>query len=177
MSPLSLGEVLLLIAFLWHLSHQAGRLDRLHHRIDVASAALDGHLARRAATVADLATHLDPASGVILAEAAYAARSCDPSDFDNRMNVENVLTSALKATLEDDEDVAELRKDPTINLLLDELVADSRRLELSRRFHADAVQACIHLRQQRLVRMFRLAGRAPTPRTMDFDDQLPASLR
>ena len=177
MSPLNFFELVVAVGVIWHLSHQAGRLDRLHHRIDVALAALDGHLARRAATVTELATLLDPASAVILSDAAYAAHNCDPADFESRMNLENTLTAALKDTLEDEEDIAELRRDPAIAQLLENLVADTHRLELSRRFHADAVRACLHIRHQRLVRLFRLAGRAPMPRTMDFDDQLPASLR
>lgn len=177
MSPFNFLELLVCLAFMWHLSHQAGRLDRLHHRIDVALAALDGHLTRRAATVTDLAVLLDPATGVILSDAAYAARTCDPSDFDNRINLENLLTAAIKETLDDPADIEQLRNDPAISQILKDLVADSHRLELSRRFHADAVRACLHIRDQRLVRIFRLAGHAPLPRTMDFDDQLPASLR
>lgn len=177
MTPFYLGEFAVALAFLWHLSHQAGRLDRLHHRIDVSFAALDGHMARRAATVTELSAYLDPATGVILSEAAYAARSCDPRDVDERLVRENQLTSAIKETLADEEDISDLRQDPAISQLLDDLIADSHRLELSRRFHADAVRACLHIREQRLVRWFRLAGRAPLPRTMDFDDQLPSSLR
>ena len=47
---------LLVIAFsVWYLSHQAGRLDRLHHRIDVAELALHGQLVRRGGIVAELA--------------------------------------------------------------------------------------------------------------------------
>ncbi len=170
-------EIFAVLGFLWHLSHQAGRLDRLHHRIDVARAALDGHLARRAAIVADLANVADPASGLLLREAAIAARSFDPTDVMARIQVENTLTAAIRDTLEDPDDVAALSEDPVTAELLRELKDSSARLELSRRFHADAVQACRHLRQQRLVRLFHLAGHADAPETMDFDDQLPASLR
>ncbi len=173
-------QVLLLVAilvFAWHLSHQAGRLDRLHHRIDVSRAALDGHLIRRTATVTELAVMLDPASAVILSDAAYEARAVNEEDFDARIVAENQLTNAIRETLSDPSDVAELKTNPLIAQQLEQLVADSSRLELSRRFHADAVRDCLHLRQQRLVRIFRLAGHAPMPRTMDFDDQLPSSLR
>lgn len=177
MTPFYFGEITLALAFLWHLSHQAGRLDRLHHRIDVSLAALDGHMARRAATITELATFLDPATGVILSDVAHAARTCDPLNVDERIMCENQLTWAIKETLAEEEDVDDLRQDPTISQLLDELIADTHRLELSRRFHADAVRACLHIREQRLVRWFHLAGRAALPRTMDFDDQLPESLR
>jgi len=41
------------IAFaVWYLSHQAGRLDRLHHRIEVTELALHGQLVRRGGIVA-----------------------------------------------------------------------------------------------------------------------------
>lgn len=169
--------LLIVLVFVWHLSHQAGRLDRLHHRIDVSRAALDGHLIRRTATVTELAVMLDPASAVILSDAAYEARAVDEHDDEARIQVENQLTNALRETLGEMADVAELKTNPLIAKQLEQLIADSDRIELSRRFHADAVRDCLHLRNQWLVRFFRLAGHAPMPRSMDFDDQLPASLR
>lgn len=177
MTQFEIVVALLGMLLIWHLSHQAGRLDRLHHRIDVSRAALDGHLIRRAATVSELAVMLDPASAVILSDAAYEARSIDELDFDARIQAENQLTNAIRETLGEPSDVAELKENALIAKQLEQLAADSARLELSRRFHADAVRDCLHLRNQRLVRFFRLAGHAPMPRTMDFDDQLPQSLR
>lgn len=58
---------------IWYLSHQAGRLDRLHHRIEVANAALDGHLTRRAGIAAEIVSlnFLDPASEAYLMQSAH----------------------------------------------------------------------------------------------------------
>jgi hypothetical protein len=33
------------------------------------------------------------------------------------------------------------------------------------------------VRRQRLVRLFRLAGSAPLPRTVELDDEVPSTLR
>ena len=51
----------------WYLSIQAGRLDRLHHKIDLLEARLDGHLTRRAAVLGELSGFLDPVSSVVAA--------------------------------------------------------------------------------------------------------------
>jgi hypothetical protein len=66
--------VLLLLA--WYLSFSASRLDRLHARVEGARDALDAQLVRRASVALELATsqRLDPASSVLLAEAAHEAR-------------------------------------------------------------------------------------------------------
>jgi hypothetical protein len=47
----------------------------------------------------------------------------------------------------------------------------------SRRFHNDAVRSCLAVRKQRIVRLFRLAGSAPLPRTVELDDEVPLTLR
>ncbi len=57
--------------------------------------------------------------------------------------------------------------------MLDELDAACRRVQLSRRFHNDAVRACRQLRRQRMVRLFRLAGHTPWPETFEMDDSTP----
>ena len=66
--------VAVLLAF--YISWRATRLDRLHARVETATAALDGALLRRCAAVLELATSglLDPASVVLLADAEKQAR-------------------------------------------------------------------------------------------------------
>ena len=57
-------QVLLAIAALTllilYVTWTAGRLDRLHARVDAAAAALDAALVRRAAAARAVATHLPP---------------------------------------------------------------------------------------------------------------------
>src|SRR4051794_17800264 len=57
----------------WYLSYSAGRLDRLHHRVETSRAALDAQLARRAAAAVEAAPLLDPATGLLVADAATEA--------------------------------------------------------------------------------------------------------
>src|SRR3954470_2112159 len=57
----------------WYLAYSAGRLDRLHHRVETLRAALDAQLARRAAAAVEAAPLLDPATGLLLADAATEA--------------------------------------------------------------------------------------------------------
>ena len=57
-----------------YVSWTAGRLDRLHARVDASWAALDAQLVRRAAAARAVATHLvDPRAGGALGVAARAA--------------------------------------------------------------------------------------------------------
>ena len=62
-----------------YLSWTAGRLDRLHARIDAARAALDAQLLRRASVAQEMATSslLDPAASIVLYQAAHAARQAE----------------------------------------------------------------------------------------------------
>src|SRR4051794_41824371 len=57
----------------WYLSYSAARLDRLHHQVETLRAALDAQLARRAAAAVEAAPLLDPATGLLVADAAPGA--------------------------------------------------------------------------------------------------------
>src|SRR5215472_6417171 len=78
-----------------YVSWRAGRLDRLHARVDAARFALDAALVRRSSIALELASSglLDPATSMLLAGAAHDARS--PSDA--REIQESDLTRALRA--------------------------------------------------------------------------------
>lgn len=167
-----------LAAFGLYLSMTAGRLDHLHRRIDTSRLALDAHLLRRSSVCVELAASgaLDPATAMLLADAAHAARTASDADDDARSRAESDLTAALRAAFEDPADVADARRAPVGSGLLDELAAACRRVELSRRFLNDAVRACRLLRGQRAVRWFRLAGRTPVPEPWEMDDAAPSTL-
>ncbi|MFD0803245.1 hypothetical protein ACFQZU_18235, partial [Streptomonospora algeriensis] len=70
---LAVAAVVLLSAYV---SWRAGRLDRLHTRVETAYAALDAALLRRGAVVLELAASpaLEPASAILLGDAAARAR-------------------------------------------------------------------------------------------------------
>lgn len=169
--------VVLVILFVLYLSMTAGRIDHLHRRIDTSTLALDSHLLRRSAVSTEIATSqlLDPASSMLLADAAHQARTSVDEGPDARALAESGLTSALRAVL-GDEDVAVLIDSDEGVEMLGELTASCRRVQLSRTFHNDAVRACRQLRSQRMVRWFRLAGHTPWPETWEMDDTMPKAL-
>lgn len=169
-----LGFVLLLVLGLW-LSWTANRLDRMHHRIDVARATLDTHLLRRSGAALETATSgaLDPARSLLLVDSAHHARAASADDFES---AESELSEALRAVFRDIEELRSLRADAAVRPLLDELAGECRKVELSRRFHNDVVVSARALRSRRRVRWLRLAGRAAELQTVDLDDEPPPAL-
>jgi hypothetical protein len=158
-----------------YLSWTAGRLDRLHARVEAARAVLDAQLLRRSGAALDFATGglLDPASAILVADAATRARTTDSAD---REQAESDLTAALDAALADPLFVTELRSAAGAVDAVDELAAACRRAGHARRFHNDTVRAVRRLRGKALVRWLRLAGHAPWPETAEFDDSVPRGL-
>lgn len=158
-----------------YLSWTAGRLDRLHHRVDSARAALDAQLVRRSAVSMELAASglLDPASSLLIADAAHEARE---ADGDERAPAESDLSRALRASLDSPEQFEELATTVEGRLLIRELEAAGRRVVMARRFHNDAVRVARALRRKRHVRYLRLAGHAPAPATFECDDAPPECL-
>ncbi len=63
-----------------YVSWRAGRIDRLHARVDMARAALDATLLRRSSVALELATSglLDPATSLLLVGAVHATRTAEP---------------------------------------------------------------------------------------------------
>jgi hypothetical protein len=178
MSNQSIFIVTFLAFVVWFLSQQAGRLDRLHHRIEVTELALHGQLVRRGGIVAELAAvpGIDPALSVLWGQAAHEALILQEVSSPERTQVEDELTGILVMTLEDPEEVNEIRSNPHASALLDELGQVCDRIKMSHQFHADAVRDCLEIREQFLVRIFHLAGRAKPPSPVDLDVQIPLAL-
>jgi len=160
---------------IWRLSALASRLDRLHHRIELARATLDAQLLRRARAAEAVASSglIDPVSGIVLARAASNCRNADPQDPVGLSVVESELSRDLREVFADPSAVGDLRASPEGEELIGDLSAACNQVALSRRFLNDGVQAALLLRRGRLVRWFRLAGRAPRPEMFEMDDQPP----
>lgn len=171
----TLVALVALVAIGLYLSWTAGRLDRLHARIDAARAALDAQLLRRASVAQELATSgvLDPAASMVLYEAAHAARLAEE---EQREVAESELSQALRAIFSDARQVEAVREEPGGEDAVRELAEAVRRVPMARRFLGDAVRAARALRRHRKVRWFRLAGHAPLPMTFEMDDEPPAAL-
>lgn len=136
----------------------AGRLDRLHARVDAAAAALDAALVRRAAAARAVAASLPPGpDAAALHRAADAALEAGPG---SREGVENDLSRALRTA------VPALGAAPA----LAELETAATRVGLARSFHNNAVNDTRALRRRRLPRALRLAGRRAMPTFFDVDD-------
>ena len=168
--------IVVLAFFGLYLSMTAGRLDRLHRRIELAESALDAQLMRRSSIALELASYglLDPATSMVISDAAHAARVSADRSLNERDLAETHLTEALNAALEPDEFDFVLSEEGGPELLA-ELAAAAQRVELSRRFLNDAVRACTQLRRQRAVRWFNLAGRTAWPQFRDMSDHVTLS--
>jgi hypothetical protein len=169
----------LLLVLGWYLSFSAGRLDRLHHRVESTRAALDAQLARRAAAALEVAHALDPATALLLTDAATEALTAgvaEPAAVPMLELAENDLTRALQAAFADDADVRALRGDPLAVESLELLAQACLRVQLARRFHNDAVAQAQRVRRKRVVRWARLAGHAEWPLMIEMDDTPPPGL-
>jgi hypothetical protein len=155
-----------------YVSWRAGRLDRLHARTEAARAALEAALLRRNCVAAELASSglLDPATSVLLAEAAHDARA----GTRQREQAESDLSRALRAAFGQPDFRASLSGAEGAAELLTELEAAAHQVFLARKFYNDAVAATNSARRRILVRVLHLAGRAPAPEFFEIDDSLVA---
>ena len=155
-----------------YVSWRAGRLDRLHARVEAARAALDAALVRRSYVALELAAGglLDPATSLLIAGAAHNARAAgEPNE-----RAESDLTRALRAALGQPGFRAALAALGGGDELLAELEAAAHQVFLARKFYNDAVAATRSARRRWLVRLLRLAGGAPMPEFFEIDDSLVA---
>ena len=158
------GVVLVALYVTW----TAGRLDRLHARVDAAWAALDAQLVRRAAATRAVLPQVPPGPEArALAHAATAALEAGPVAREAR---ENDLSRALRAALP-------LLGPALPEALHDELVTAGTRVGLARSFHNAAVADARVVRARRLVRALHLAGHRALPQHFDIDDTALAPAR
>ncbi len=174
---------IVLIGVLLYLSTTAGRLDRMHHRVEISRANLLAALERRR----DLADHvagvgvLDPASSLVVADAVeradrVAATAGDPTDGAALVPLslaESDVSKVLCAVFEDRGEVTEMATGPGGDIVV-RLADACRRVEIGRRFYNDAAIATRAMRGWRPVRYFRLAGTAKMPETVEMVDTVPA---
>jgi hypothetical protein len=156
-----------------YVSWRAGRLDRLHARVEAARAALDAALVRRSSVAMELAACglLDPATSLLLAEAAHDARAAgQPTE-----RAESDLTRALRAALGQPGFRTALAARGRGDELLAELEGAAHQVFLARKFYNDAVAATRSARRRWLARILRLAGSAPMPEFFEIDDSLVVS--
>jgi hypothetical protein len=153
-----------------YVSWRAGRLDRLHARLEAARFALDAALIRRSSVALELASSglLDPAASLVLAGAAHDARSARSG----QEMPESDLTRALRAVFSQSDFRASLSGAEGAEELLAELEGAAHQVFLARKFYNDAVAATRIARRKWLARALRLAGGAAMPEFFEIDDSL-----
>lgn len=160
----ALGVVALLAVLSAYVGWTAHRVERVHHRAQSASRALDAHLLRRAAAAAVVAEQAD---SVELYAAARLALDAAPEE---REAAENDLTRQLRT-------VDLTGSDPATRAL----IATSRRVVLARQVHTDLVRDALTARRRPVVRLLRLARAYERPRYFDIVEpvmpELPAAGR
>ena len=167
---------------------RARRLDRLHQRILASRDSLSRLLLRRASE-ADLLSRSAGLenSGLANAARAYiqdggdqlttdgldrrtaAQRQGDRVDVATRLERASALSRAIRETLTPEER-ARIASDPGAGARLEALDATCYRIELTRNVHNVDVAGVRALRSARMVKLLRLAGHAPIPEPIDFDD-------
>ena len=173
MSPVISLIVIALIAVIGvYVSWRAGRLDRLHTRVETARATLDVALVRRSSVTLELASSglLDPATSLLLADCAHNARSA----VSGRELAESDLTRTLRTVLGQPDFAASVAGREGADELIGELEATAQQVFLARKFYNDAVAATVAARRRWLARMLRLAGGAPLPEFFEIDDIVAA---
>src|SRR5204863_9556758 len=140
-SALTVGVIVIAVAILIgvYVSWRAGRLDRLHTRVETARASLEAALLRRSAVALELAACglLDPATSLLIAGAAHDARAAGEPDE----RAESDLTRALRAALGQPGFRADLAARSGADEALAELEAAAHQVFLARKFYNDAVAA------------------------------------
>jgi head-tail adaptor len=156
-----------------YVSWRAGRIDRLHARVDMAQAALDATLLRRSSVALELATSglLDPATSLLLASAVHGTKDITsrPRDL-----AESDLTRALRAAFSQPDFRASINGKEGADELLAEVEAAAHQVFLARKFYNDVAAATRLARSRPLARVLRLSGRAKAPEFFEMDDSLVA---
>lgn len=159
--------IVIILLIIWYLSFSASRLDRLHHRVETSWATLDTLLQKRAAIATEIVreSNLDPASAYLISSSARSARDAAISE---RSEAESVLSESLKM-------IQEIAYDESLELpsdLLIELSDVTAKIKLAINLHLEAVNAARNVRSKIIIRLFRLAGKAPEPVKYAFEDDV-----
>jgi len=154
-----------------YISWRAGRLDRLHNRVETARTALDLALVRRSSAAYELATSglLDPATSLLLADAVRRAKDADAAERDL---AESDLTRALRAAFGQPGFRAELDGKEGAKELVGDVEAAAHQVYIARKFYNDVAARTIDARRRPLARVFRLSGNAPPPEFFEMEDSL-----
>ncbi len=168
-----------------YVSWRAGRIDRLHARVDMARIALDVTLLRRSSVAQELATSglLDPATSLLLAGAVDGTRQGGsggmgpPGQEDGnrpRDLAESDLTRALQAAFSQPGFRASLSGKEGADELLAEVEEAAYQVFVAHKFYNDLAAVTRDARNRPLARVLHLSGHAEAPVFFEMDDSLIA---
>ena len=162
MSILLVVIIALMLFAVWYLSFTASRLDRLHHRVETSWGNLDAALRTRSALALEVARSnlVDPATSLLLLAAAHVAVIANQAE---RSEAEEELSRLLLSLIEE----GALSSDAQI---FRELSQARERLRIAIALHLEAVVRTQAQRARPIVKIFRLAGRAPLPVRYPFEE-------
>jgi len=160
--------VIALVIVAIYLSQMAGRLDRLHIRVDNSRRALQDQLLRRASEAAELAA-LPGATAPELAVAFDTYAHVVRRDEQINPEIEEAITEGLKKALPDAQTIATIAGVLGGSDILDELQGTCRKVEYAKTFHDDAVRQCQTMRRKPIVKILRLWGTAAWPERLECD--------
>src|SRR6516225_2667913 len=163
--------LVVLAVVLWavYLAWRAGRLDRMHNRVEAARTALDLALVRRSSVAYELASSglADPATSLLLADAVRRAKDADAAERDL---AESDLTRALRAAFGQPGFRAELDGKEGAKELVGDVEAAAHQVYIARKFYNDVAARTLDARRRPLARVFRLSGNAPPPEFFEMED-------
>ena len=157
--------VVIVLVIAMYLAMTAGRLDRLHIRLDAALASLELQFAMRAEAIAEVMAEgfVDPVSQQLLSSALAARRASKQVN----VHVESELSELIREVVEAHDGVVADEE------LQAELRSACNRTELAYRFYNDAVEATRLMRMRPVVRYLGLAGHTAMPLSIRCDVRAP----
>lgn len=90
---------------------------------------------------------------------------------------ESTLSAVVEEILQSPQDSESLYQEPCSGELLDAVAGAWYRVQIARRFHNESVLQAQRVRSKRWIRIFKIAGHAPMPHTVEFDDSWPQGLK
>ncbi len=170
--------VLVLVLFIYaiYLSNVAGRLDRLHLKVENARQALDRQLALRTSICKEI-IKLSVLDQNLVSELENALKDSIQEESleihtQQEWEIETRVSIAL-SNIFDDEKITKIINDKK---LLTEIAAAIRRVSYALTFYNDAAKSAIKVRKRWTVRFFRLFGRAAMPEIISFQVQIPRGI-
>jgi len=168
--------VLIIFIYAIYLSNVAGRLDRLHLKVENARHALDRQLALRTSICKEI-IKLPEINKELLSELENALReSIKEESLEvhtvQEWEIESRVSIALNNIFDDESAVKNIED----KKLLTEIAAAIRRVAYALTFYNDAAKSAIKVRKRWTVRFFRLFGRATMPQIISFQVQIPRGI-